>query len=118
MINRDKNIQIELKKIAYARSGDKGIHSNVGICFKNKKLYAWAKSHLTESIIKNYYKSIVQGDVTRYELDNLLSLNFILKDSLGGGGSETLQNDAQGKTYAQLLLMMEVSIPENIYEDE
>ena len=116
-MSKDRNIKIKLKKIAYARSGDKGINSNVGICFKNKKLYDWAKLYLTDSLIKNYYKSIVQGNVIRYQLDNLLSLNFILKDSLSGGGSETLQNDAQGKTYAQLLLMMEVSIPKEIYEE-
>ena len=117
-INNIKKIKTRLKNIAYARSGDKGMNSNVGICFTNKAIYDWAKSYLTETRIKKYYKSIVRGKVVRYELDNLLALNFLLKDSLGGGGSETLQNDAQGKTYAQLLLMMEVDIPEEIYEEK
>ena len=118
MINDTKDITVFLKEVAYARSGDKGIHSNVGVCFKTKDIYNWAKSYLTESLIKNYYKSIVKGDVLRYELDNIYALNFILQDSLGGGGSETLQNDAQGKTYAQLLLMMKVNIPMDIYESK
>ena len=53
--------------------------------------------------------NLAEGKVVRYELPNLYALNFILEDSLGGGGSETLFNDAQGKTYAQALLMMEIN---------
>ena len=44
----------------------------------------------------------------RYELKNLCALNFILYDSLGGGGSESLLNDAQGKTFGQAILMMKI----------
>jgi len=109
---------VKLYNIAYARSGDKGRNSNIGICFLNQKLYNWAKINLTATNVKNYFKSIAKGDVIRYELDNIDSLNFILKDSLGGGGSETLINDAQGKTYAQALLMLEVDIPTDIYEQK
>ena len=64
-------------------------------------------------LIKNHFKSIVKGNVVRYELPNLYALNFILEDSLGGGGSDTLINDAQGKTYGQALMLLEVNIPEN-----
>ena len=105
-----------LDKIAYARSGDKGGNSNVGIIFINNKFYHWAKEILTVNLIKKYYKTVVLGDVIRYELDNINALNFILHDSLGGGGSETLLNDAQGKTHAQLLLMMEIDLPKELYE--
>ena len=79
-------------------------------------MYSWAKEYLSSDLIKKYFSSIVNGEVIRYELDNINSLNFILEDSLGGGGSETLINDAQGKTHAQPLLMMSVEIPEKIYE--
>ena len=47
-----------------------------------------------------------------YELDNILSLNFILKDSLGGGGSETLPR-SQGKTHA-LTLLLDLDIPKEL----
>ena len=107
---------ITLDKIAYSRSGDKGSNSNVGVIFVNKEIYQWAKETLTEDLIKNYYKTVVLGEVIRYELDNVNALNFILHDSLGGGGSETLLNDAQGKTHAQLLLMMEIDLPKELYE--
>ena len=106
---------ITLNKIAYARSGDKGNNSNVGIIFINNEIYSWAKKNLTTELLKKYYKSVVLGNIVRYELDNINALNFILNDSLGGGGSETLINDAQGKTHAQLLLMMEVELPKEIY---
>ena len=110
-------MKIKLHDISYARSGDKGRNSNVGICFVNNEIYDWAKIFLTSKKVKEYFKSIVKGKVIRYELDNISSLNFILEDSLGGGGSETLINDAQGKTYGQALLMMEVDLPNNLYEN-
>ena len=55
-----------------------------------------------------------KGEVKRYEMDNLYALNFILGDSLGGGGSESLLNDAQGKTHGQALLLMEVELPDTL----
>ena len=100
----------KLKDIAYGRSGDKGMNSNVGLIFTNKKNYEWAKINLTTKMVKNYMSNIVKGDVIRYELDNIYALNFILHDSLGGGGSESLLNDAQGKTHAQILLNMKINI--------
>ena len=107
-------MRIKLEAISYARSGDKGRNSNVGVCFLNEEIYDWSKKYLTNDRIKDYFKSIVRGKVIRYELDNILSLNFILEDSLGGGGSETLLNDAQGKTYGQALLMMDVELPKEL----
>ena len=110
-------MKIKLHQIAYARSGDKGRNSNVGVIFTNKYYYLWAKKNLTSKCIKLYFDNIIKGEVIRYELDNLFALNFILCDSLGGGGSESLNNDAQGKTYGQALLMMEVDIKDtNIKE--
>ena len=72
--------------------------------------------NLTAGKIKEYFKSVVKGKVVRYKLDNIYALNFILHDSLEGGGSESIQNDAQGKTHGQILLAMDVDIPRNIYE--
>ena len=110
-------MKILLKNIACARSGDKGPNSNVGILFENESVFKWACEVLTEELVKSYYGNIVKGNVIRYELPNLYALNFILEDSLGGGGSETLINDAQGKTYGQALLMMEVTIPDYLIKD-
>ena len=106
---------IKLEEIAFARSGDKGSNSNVGLIFKSKKIYEWAKINITGMKVKKHFGNIVKGDVVRYELDNLLALNFILYDSLGGGGSESLINDAQGKTHGQALLLMQIDLPAEIF---
>ena len=105
-------MKILLGQIAHARSGDKGSSSNVGLMFYTEAVYNWAKKYITESRVKEHFNSIVKGDVKRYEMDNLQALNFILGDSLGGGGSESLLNDAQGKTHGQAMLIMEVDLPD------
>ena len=105
-------MKILLGQIAHARSGDKGSSSNVGLMFYSDEVYDWAKTYITEKRVKDHFIRIVKGDVKRYEMDNLQALNFILADSLGGGGSESLLNDAQGKTHGQALLIMEVDLPD------
>ena len=107
-------MKISLGQIAHTRSGDKGSSSNVGLIFYSVKVYEWAKMYITEELVKKHFQSIVKGEVKRYEMDNLKALNFILGDSLGGGGSESLLNDAQGKTHGQALLIMEVELPEHL----
>ena len=108
---------VTLNKIAYTRSGDKGAHSNVGVIFKSSELYDWARSNITPEIVKKHFNEIVKGDVVRYELPNLNAFNFILHDSLGGGGSGSLLNDAQGKTHGQAMLLIEVDVPDDLLGD-
>ncbi len=105
--------RIQLRHIAHARSGDKGDSSNVGLLANNKEAYEIIKREVTPERVKEHFKSIVKGRVERFDLPNLLGLNFILRDSLGGGGSETLRNDAQGKTHGQALLLMEIEVPDD-----
>ena len=107
-------MKIRLKQIAGSRSGDKGKNSNVGIYFYDKNIYKWAKKNITKDLIKRHFSQIVKGDILRYELDNILALNFILNDSLGGGGSETLINDAQGKTHGQAILLLRIDLPKEL----
>ena len=100
--------KLRLSDLCYARSGDKGDGSNVGIFCKTREDYDWLKSVLTAERVKAHFAQICKGKVTRYEADNLLALNFLLSDSLGGGGSESLRTDAQGKTHGLALLRMEL----------
>lgn len=105
--------KIKLSEMAYARSGDKGDASNVGIVAYNKHGFDLLKNVLTTERVKEHFSEICKGEVTRYEVPNLLALNFILHDSLGGGGSESLKTDAQGKTHGLGLLQMEIEAPED-----
>jgi hypothetical protein len=99
---------VKLSSFAWARSGDKGDGSNVGIFVKTKADYELIKKALTVDAVKRHFHGICKGEVTRYEAENMLALNFLLRDSLGGGGSESLKTDAQGKTHGLALLEMEV----------
>ena len=105
-------MKINLSQVAHSRSGDKGSNSNAGLIFYSKEVYEWAKIYVTPGMVKNHFHSIAKGEVVRYEMDNILALNFILNDSLGGGGSESLLNDAQGKTHGQALLIMKIDLPD------
>ncbi len=103
-----------LGDLAYARSGDKGDGSNVGVIAPNQSVYDFLCEVLTPERVKQHFQEICHGDVVRYEAPNLLALNFILHDSLGGGGSESLKTDAQGKTHGLGILMMPLEFPEHL----
>ena len=101
--------KVKLSEFAYGPfRGDKGDGSNVGVFVTNEADYEVLKREVTVERVKAHFKDICFGDVTRYEAPNMLALNFLLKDSLGGGGSESLKTDAQGKTHGLGLLEMEV----------
>ncbi len=109
--------QVELSRIAYARSGDKGDGSNVGVIARRPEYYDLLVSELTAERVKKHFSRICRGKVDRYEVPNLHALNFILHDSLGGGGSESLKSDAQGKTHGLGLLQMQIEVPDGLLED-
>lgn len=108
--------RVKLIEIAHGRSGDKGNGSNVGIIARHPKIYPYLKATLTQERVKEHMKHICRGNVERYELPNIGALNFILYESLGGGGTVSLKLDAQGKTHASTLLRMEVDVPEELLE--
>ncbi|MCC6784796.1 MAG: hypothetical protein IT457_18260 [Planctomycetes bacterium] len=101
----------KLGDFAEARSGDKGDGSNVGVFVRTAADYELIRRELTVERVKRHFAAICKGEVERYEAPNLLALNFILHDSLGGGGSESLKSDAQGKTHGLALLQMEIDVP-------
>lgn len=105
---------VQLIKIAHARSGDKGNASNVGVIARHPEIYPFLKERLTPEVVKEHMKNICKGEVERFELPNLWALNFILHESLGGGGTVSLKLDAQGKTHAALLLRMEIDVPDHL----
>ncbi|MBD2860187.1 hypothetical protein IB286_14390 [Spongiibacter sp. KMU-158] len=103
---------VKLFDIAIARSGDKGNNSNIGVRARSPELYEFLKKELTEERVKKHFEKICFGKVTRYELPNLRAFNFIMEQSLGGGGTETLLTDAQGKVHGLALLHMEMDVPD------
>ncbi|TVR28625.1 MAG: hypothetical protein EA390_11590 [Balneolaceae bacterium] len=108
--------KVKLIEIAHGRSGDKGNGSNVGIIARHPNIYPFLKKELTKERVKEYMKNICKGEVERYEMENIGALNFILNESLGGGGTVSLKLDAQGKTHASTLLRMELDVPEELLD--
>lgn len=109
-------MKIRLAEIAHARSGDKGDGSNVGLIANSPEIYEVLRREVTPAKVKEFFRHFVQGEVERFEVANLLALNFILHDSLGGGGTASLKSDAQGKTHGQGLLQMEIEVPDELVE--
>jgi hypothetical protein len=102
--------KIKLIDIAHGRSGDKGDAANVGIIAYNDDGYEIIKKHLTVENVKKHFEGICLGEVKRFEMPNIRALNFLLHNTLGGGGTVSLKHDAQGKTLAAALLRMEIEI--------
>src|SRR2546422_746923 len=103
-------MQIQLIELAHARSGDKGDTANVGLIALREDLYPLLVREVTAERVKEHFREICTGAVERFELPNLGALNFLLHESLGGGGTLSLMTDAQGKTFSTALLRMEVEI--------
>ena len=107
-----REIEVPLIAVAVARSGDKGADANIGVMAREPKFLPAIRASLTEGAVKQYFAHYASGAVERYDLPGMHALNFVLRDSLGGGGTSSVRLDVQAKTYAQLLLSIPVKIPE------
>ena len=103
--------RLKLLEIAHARSGDKGDTANVGLIARKPEYYPILRDQVTAARVKEHFRGICLGEVERFEVPNLGALNFLLHQSLDGGGTVSLKTDAQGKTYSAALLRMEVDVP-------
>ena len=97
-----------LSDFAHGRSGDKGNHANIAILAYTPAGYSWLKKHLTAEIVADYFAPMGPTRVERFEADNLMGLNFVLRDILAGGSSRSIRVDTQGKTLALTLLRAEL----------
>lgn len=106
--------EVRFYDLCLARSGDKGDTANIGVLARTKDIYEFLVKNLTADYMKFLFKEICKGRVIRYELPNILALNFLLEHSLDGGGTRSLKLDAQGKTYAQAFLNQRIRVPKNL----
>jgi hypothetical protein len=108
---------VQLLKLAHARSGDKGDAGNVGVIARREEWYPIIAEALTVERVRKHFTGICHGEVERFELPNLWALNFLLHNTLGGGGTVSLKLDAQGKTLSSAMLRMEIEVPDDISID-
>lgn len=104
-------MKIRLLDIAHSRSGDKGNTSNIGLIARTPDDYPVLVEHVTVERVKEHFAGICLGRVERFELPNLNALNFLLYETLDGGGTLSLRADPQGKTLGTALLRMEIEVP-------
>src|ERR1700741_492364 len=109
--------RVKLLKLAHARSGDKGDTANVGLIAYKPEYYPLLTEQVTAERVKEHFTGICFGDVERFEVPNLHALNFLLHESLDGGGTLSLKTDAQGKTYSAALLRMEIEVSDELAKE-
>lgn len=106
-------MKVQLVKLAHARSGDKGDTANIGLIALRDEIYPILVREVTAERVKQHFTGICKGAVERFDLPNLGALNFLLHESLGGGGTLSLMTDAQGKTFSTALLRMVIDISDD-----
>ena len=106
--------KVPLVKLAVARSGDKGDDVNIGVIARDSSYLPFIRVALTEQAVAEFFSHVLQGNVRRWELPGISALNFLLTKTLDGGGLTTLRADAQGKSFAQMLLEFKVTVPKKL----
>lgn len=115
----DTDTTVPLVDLAWARSGDKGDHSNIGVIARHPDFVPFIEAALTESAVAEWMAHTLNpetGKVTRWALPGFHAFNFLLEHSLGGGGVASLRIDPQGKAFAQQLLEFPVPVARAVLE--
>ena len=107
---------ITLGQIAHARSGDKGNHANIAVVAYTAAGFDFLREQLTAERMGDYFASLGHTAIERYELPNVWALNFVLRDALAGGASQSLRIDTQGKLLGTAVGELELPSPKNLGE--
>lgn len=108
--------KIKLREVSQVRSGDKGNSINIALYAPNEELYQIFLREVTADKVKEHFRDLVKGDVIRFEVPNILALNFLCKDALDGGGSSSLRLDNLGKTFGSNLQRMVIEVDEKVLQ--
>jgi hypothetical protein len=95
---------IDLRELAYSRSGDKGDLSNVVVAPFDERDYEWLGKHLSIEVVHDHFDELVHGTINRYEMPGTKMFNFVMEKALQGGVSRSLNIDMHGKSRASLML--------------
>ena len=111
-VSEGRTTTLPLIDLAVARSGDKGNYANIGVIARDSRYFDVIRAALTPERVKACFSGLTRGEVTAYPLPGIHGINFLLAESLDGGGVSSLHLDPQGKTYSQVLLELEIPVPE------
>ena len=111
-------VDVPLVALAWGRSGDKGDLANIGVIARKPAYLPYIRAALPASAVAGYFAHFCRGRVDCFELPGLDALNFVLHETLGGGGMASLRIDPQGKAYAQILMDLPIPVPARLAQDD
>lgn len=112
----DPDTEVPLVQLAWLRSGDKGDKSNIGVIARQPDFIPYIWAAVTEAAVRERFAHFVNGDIERWYLPGSHSLNILMDKALGGGGIASVRNDAQGKSFGQILAAMPIPIPRQLLQ--
>ena len=95
-------------------SGDKGGNANVGVWVRSPDEYRWLERFLSVAVLRELLPETSRLEIDRFELPNLLALNFVVKGLLGDGVAASLRSDPQAKSLGEYLRAKVVPIPASL----
>lgn len=107
-------MNVELYRIAHARSGDKGDRADLGLFAYDAQTYEVLKREVTAARVRSHFKGFITGKVERYPLDNIWAIKFVLNGALQGGAARSLRSDNLGKIFGAALLRMKINAPPSL----
>jgi hypothetical protein len=107
-------VEVSLIRLAWARSGDKGDISNIGIIARRPEWLPLLWKCVTPELVKSYFAHLVKGRVERFYLPGIHAVNFLLHEALDGGGPASTRMDPLGKGMGQMLLDLIIHVPQSV----
>lgn len=107
-------VEVPLIKLAWARSGDKGNLSNIGVIARRPEWLPLIWERVTPDAVKQYFAHLVKGQVERFHLPGISAINYLMHEALDGGGPASARIDPLGKGMGQMLLDLTVSVPQSV----
>jgi hypothetical protein len=109
-----EQVEVRLIELAWARSGDKGNLSNIGVIARRAEWLPLIWARVTPEVVARYFGHLVHGCVERFHLPGIAAINYLLHDALDGGGPASTRMDPLGKGMAQMLLDLEIAVPQSL----
>ena len=113
-ITENPDTEIFFGDIFGTRSGDKGGCANLGVWSKNPEAYGFLFDYLTVDKLKELLPDLKSFEIDRFELPNILSLNFYIHGILQDGVSSSTRMDGQAKSLGEYLRAKKINVPKII----
>jgi hypothetical protein len=110
----EEQVEVPLIRLAWARSGDKGDISNIGLVARRPEWLPLLWDRVTPDVVKGHLEHLVKGRVERFHLPGIHAMNFLLHEALDGGGPGSARFDPLGKGMGQMLLDLPVRVPVSV----